>query len=323
MRKRMLGTWGVAVAVGLLALGGASEAASVNSLFNLDGVTMNELSDESAEYVSNGGATINDVKASFFVGNDEFVTLAVGDVLRGMFDFNTVNGDDIGASGNDSLQGIFSTKVISFADLDGIGGANDIVFGADPNFGAWLSAIHTAYGQTDSTTAFPMIGGEVARLFTHGTPPNDYDATSVLTGSPDANIATATDGAFFWDLGFASTNDLWYAFNAVTAIPLGASTGFSLANANLTLSQMFKAGQAGVRVIPHAVGVNPLGLATSALVDFDGSTTIRGSGSSTNAGFHATNNVNLNFLAVPVPAAAWLGLGMLGLLGLGRLRRRK
>lgn len=326
--------------VAVLAFAVTAKASTVNELIYQDSTTVNTASDESAEYVALSGADtsgsyLNRAVTPATVTNGDgtkttTVTISKGDILRGAIDMNTLTNSvtgssDVGASGNDAWQAVFSTKIVDIVDVDG-NGTLDLVLGADPDFGNWLSELHTTYGQTDSTVSNPLVSGTVARFFTESLGAgNDADFTS-SGGTADSHVATATDGTFYWDLGFGSANDLWVAFDAVTTVPLVdhdfiTSSGFSLSNANFTLSLMQNG--AGVGIVQHAVGPNPLGLATSTLVDFSGSVSVRGVGSSYAAGFHATDNAQFDFVAAPTPSAVWLGLAMMGLLGVGRSRRRK
>jgi hypothetical protein len=307
----------------MIALASAAQAASVNDLIVKDGVHFNTASDESAEYVGLSGP---DGSGSYLNRLDATRILSVGDVLRGIIDMNTIGtifgSNDVGASGNSSWQAAFSTKVISMTDADGDGDFT-IVFGPDPDFAAWLSELHTTYGQTDSTIADPVKAGTVARFFTEPLGAgNDSDLVVSHAGSPDANVATGTDGTFYWDLGFDGAQDVWIAFDALAYAAPGTSDTFSFANANFTLS-VVKRG-IGVAVKPHVVGLNNLGLAPATLVDVDGSISVRGDGNSANAGFHATDNAQFRFLAiVPLPTAVWPGFLLMAFVGVKRIRRRR
>jgi hypothetical protein len=306
----------------MVALASVAQAASVNDLIVKDGVHFNTASDESAEYVGLTGA---DGSGSYLNRLDTTRTLAVGSVLRGIIDMNTLGSiygaKDVGASGNATWQAAFSTKVISMTPEGG--GLFTIVFGADPDYAAWLSELHTTFGQTDSTIANPVKAGTVARFFTEPLGAgNDSDLVGAHAGSPDENVATATDGTFYWDLGFDGAQDVWIAYGASPYAAPGTSDTFSFANANFTLSVVQRG--VGVAVKPHEVGLNNLGLATTTLVDVDGSISVRGDGNSANAGFHATDNAQFRFLAVvPLPMAVWPGFLLMAFVGVKRIRRRR
>lgn len=323
--KLMMGV--TALAVMMFAFAAPAQADSVNSLLVSD--VFNTISDESAEYVglagADGSGSYLNRLASDGIGG--YGALTVGKVLRGALDFNTIStifgSNDVGSSGNDVLQAVFSSKIVAFADVDGLGGANDIVFGPDPDFDDWLSELHTTYGQTDSTVANAVPTGTIARFFTHslGGSGNDSDLVSVLAGGPDANVATHSDGSYFWDLGFDGTSDnVWVAFNAANPVP-GTSDSFAFANGNFALSVLGYG--VGKTVVPHAIGLNNLGIPGTTLVDITGSLSVRGDGNSANAGFHATNNTQIRLKVIPLPAAAWMGLAMLGAIGIRRRLRRR
>lgn len=293
------------------ALAATADAASVNSLIIADSTTLNQLSDESGEYLALAGDTNGDGTGSYLNRVDHTKTIKVGSILRGAVNFNTLNGSPVGTGGNDVLQGLFSSKVTAITAIALGGGLSfyTLTFGADPDFAAWLSDVHTGNGQVDSTIADPVAAGTAARFFTHGLP-NDTDLTSALAGSPDANVATHTNGAYYWDIGFAA-GDSWTATFTATSLVIDdtINSAVTFANANFVLSQL--GAGAGPTVIPQALG------------DFVGSINIRGGSQVNGAGFHAANNLNMSFLVAPLPSAAWAGLAMFGLMGVGVIRRRR
>jgi hypothetical protein len=308
-------------------------AASVSSLVVKDGVTPNVLHDESAEYLAYGtadadGSYLNRVKT----GN-----LEVGDVLRGVINFDSIKNPSsqfLGNSTNDVLQAVFSVKIDAFVDADGGGVANDIRFTYDDHFGDWLKELQLANGQTDSTSSYTVQTGTVARMFTEPTGlGNDFSTIPNTSGStPDSNVAVGSSGTFFWDMGFGRSSDTWIAFNTGATPPSSSTSPFY---ANFALSLLTQG--AGVSVTPQTAGdllnsslLSALGLSSSDLVDFFGSVSLYGPGATggpttsfADAGFVATDTTTVQFLSVPLPNSALLGMALLGLLGFAQLRSRR
>jgi hypothetical protein len=328
-----------AVLVAVLAFAVTAQAASVNTLIPKDGVTEAVADDASVEYISYGGTGLNDVDSTRIINVD--------DTIRGAFVISRIGvsgPSNVGlgvTSGVDEWGGAFSIKVVDIVDTltktlhPGDAGAPlitdqkwTIVFGADDNFNDWLDSIG---GGTD-TLGGSMASGTAVRMWEDSTIAGDgsrgnADFLSRVgdgdAGNPDSHVATATDGAYYWDLGFGSYGNTWVLNNSALVAPLlSASLAGSPANFELSLL-----GSSSIAVSIKHGGVT--GLITGDPVDFTGNTTIAGPGSTTTgdtaaiAGFHATDKAHLQFVAVPVPQAVWLGLGMMGLIGFGAIRRRR
>jgi hypothetical protein len=328
----------VLFAVGVILAGaGISEAASVTSLWSTDGTTTNNASDNNAEYllIDGGGA-----------GRTGF--LDKGDVLVGAIDINTLTQTGAGlggSSGNDQWAGVFALEI---KDIFGIANAGtaietgNIIFGAWSGFEAWIAALPGA----QAAPALSPTGAFIARLWTNSTITSNFTTDY---GDYNVNIATATTGTWFWDLGFTdaskashnvagtivSTNgEGWVSRNGGTAWStlFGASTGTALGIGNFALSILQQAAFVpdNVDSALDAVTAFKLGATTGDLVDIIGSSTVKGAGGNVSgnvgdAGFQASSNTDFSFLAyaVPVPGAVWMGLAMLGGLGAMRTFRRK
>jgi hypothetical protein len=304
------------------AFAATAQAASVNTLIIKDGVTTNQADDASAEYISNGGTTTNDYKATR--------TIAVDDVIRGAFSISRINSTTpnvgLGTSGGvNEWSGAFSIKVVSLTEVDATpdGSATDadwtIVFGADANFDDWLNAISAGKGAG-------MATGTAVRMWEDTTPNIDLQSKTGDADAEDADshIFSGMDGSFYWDLGFGTRGSTWIATNSALIAPADTTGAIATSPANFELTLL---GSSGIAVAIKAAGlVGPFGN----LVDFGGNTSIFGAGVASAAlateeaaGFHARDKATLQFVALPVPQAVWLGFALMGLIGVGSVRRRK
>jgi hypothetical protein len=310
---------------GVCAVGQTAQAASFNGLFFKDSTNEEVAEDVSAEYISNGGTGTNDYKADR--------TIAVDDVIRGGFTIDNINGNSIATApfgtNFDEWGGAFSIKVLSVTEVDATpdGSTTDqdwtIVFGADPNFDDWLNAIIPTKGDG-------MVAGTAIRMWEDSTPDRDFlePFGGGLTEDADGHVATAMDGAFYWDLGFGVRGSTWIATNSALLAPSGLSGNLSGSPANFELTLMKISGIA-VNVLLGGTTGN----ITGTPVDFNGSTQVKGAGAdltvagpaqtAEEAGFHATDNATLGFVSTPLPPAAWSGMALLSILGLARARRAR
>ena len=276
--------------------------------------------------------------------------LDVGDVIRGAFNIsqiesthhgstnvNNLVGADFNSNGVvDGLEtnewtGIFATKVISRTKVsDGTDGnpgtADDLynyVFGPDPLF--------TEAGAADAGKAMIVMYEDT-----------DLDVDLNLggdSGSAEAAIATAGDdaagngsGSVFWSLGFTGADtdgdgsadptggEFWGTIAGAPApqglgLFLGVAAGTTLGEFNFTLNRVSTAGTAGSWVL------NPLPEGT----EFRGGGDVAGTSTIETPFPVSGRGVKLEFStqAVPLPAAAWPGMALMGALGFGKYRRMK
>lgn len=329
MRSRIWGTW-VVVACALFAFASNAEAANITSLIDFDptGDTTNQISDDSVENIIN------------VVGSP--LTLDVGDFVEGILNITALGDEDntlktIGSgTSNNELTAIFRTKVIkktfSNAGLDGIVGTPDdqytIAFGPDDTWAA-AAALGVAGGAGTGTGAMVIFFEDSAQNFTKSGP----------TGTDWAN---ASDGKYFWALGFNTAVPAGANFNATTGEGWVAtsrdtvpSTNIQIGTAVYALNRVFSTNApSGTTPIPGIGEGYVLALQAGQFSDaVDGSdyVEIRGS-TSFNAQLGSSSGWNVNNQAeffivplsvVPLPAAAWAGLALLGALGIGRRLRRR
>lgn len=333
MRNRMLGTWAVVVACGLLAFTASAQAASIQSLVDFSGVpgngTENKFADNSVEFlitnISSGSGTLD-----------------VGDIVRGILNIDSVRNVGTGvdqdlSDNNVELSGIFQTEVIKKVAT---GGTDS---NGNPLFDMWFGP--SASLSFPEASALGLSASTMVVMWQDKSP--DYQQTAgpdtdgtlgspyVAGGGGSSDEAFATDGTFFWGLGFNG---------ATVSDGMGGITGVT------TLSEAWKA--SGIRDVAGTFGTDPTqigsafyslnrilganGLADgwkldgqvgnfgSTKVEVTGDTTFRVSNSQ--AAWPVNDQANFTIFAVsavPLPAAAWMGIALLGALGLGRRLRRR
>lgn len=329
MVGKTIGLYCVLAALMMLAIAGNAQAGSVGSQMILDGTTTNIASDESVEYLvdaaTSGTANVIDV----------------GDILRGAINMNTLNssGANLGGStGNNQWTGVFSIKVTGIASLGG--GQYRLTFGPDAGFASWLATldVDTGTAGVQAPNGPSLATGTMIRMWESTTSTVDFTGSS----SADVNIATAATGSFFWDLGFtpspsgetsmdgsgnlsATEAEGWVGTGAIALDPTLESSA-SFGNSNFLLSLLQNGLGPDIKpkklsnTLAASFGLDPT---KTWYADFSGSVNVRGPGDAINNGFDLTDNAQFQFLAVPVPAAAWTGLMMLLGLGAVRIRRRR
>jgi hypothetical protein len=243
--------------------------------------------------------------------------LSEGDVLVAILELNTANGSIIGPQ---ELTGLAVIEVLGFADLDGQGGANDIIFGpASLGFNA-ITGLNVVGGGAGE--------GAIVSFWLDPTPDLVIDAGAINNGTETCQdmmtcIAQASDGNAWLTAGFAEAADFWVALNANT------NTNFVFASPSVF---EFGAVNTGLSILDNQTGQN---LALDSFVcapicGGDGSVDLIAGGSvkgGANGGANggewiATSDFDMQ-LAVEMPAPGTLALLGLGLLGLGSARRRK
>ena len=280
---------------GLVAFAGAAQAASLPTLV---GAGANTLSDENRERLVNrvGGAN----------------TIDVGDSVRGVIGFDQLltptgtNRTLLGAgTSNDEVSAIFQLLVTGITPTSTPGVFN-ITFALDPAF----------------ATEFNAPAGTMVRLYNDPSQNIQLDNTTIATSE-----ATATNGSLVWNLGFtgaggtAGAGQGWIGQGGVDLSTV-ASVGASLGNSNFAISRTDNSGLLGATTLSAQTSIF---FGTGAEVI--GDSNIRGSGG-INTPWPLTSDSTIHFTigqVIPVPAAVWSGMSMLGALGgisqLKRLRR--
>jgi hypothetical protein len=298
---------------------GMASATRVEELIAFDG-TQNTISDENREFViERAGSPL---------------TLDVGDSVRGIIGFNTITNSTSGLvaiggvgaanTGNNELTGVFQLFVIGKVLADNPGTPfPDFVFefAPDPTFAEAL-----ALGTAAAAVGLP---GSTAILW-------EQDTAAGNNFTPDgvgvaAATATATDGSLFWNLGFtgplvASPNgvgapemsaagEAWVGYGADTITALAGST---IGSSNFYVSRVAPTGIGGGWQLLPRPGHFGLGA-----VEITGNSNIRGLGTVIGPdSFVQETDSTIQFNVIPLPAAAWSGLALLGAMGLNKLRRR-
>lgn len=324
MRNRMLGTWAVLIACGLLAFAGSAQAANVTSLIDFDptGSTTNQVSDDSVENILN------------FTG-----ALKVGDIIEGVLNItalgNTANTLKTIGSGtsNNELTAIFRTVVhqVTFSNngVDGTFGTGDdiytVSFVPDDTW-AFAASLGVAGGAGTGTGAMVIFFEDTAQNFTK-------------SGPTATDIANATDGKYFWSLGmntavaagdnFNSAGEGWLATTRLTLPPANNQIGTAVYSLNRVFSTLPASGTTPIPGIGdgYELALQEGAFSASGVKDVEvlGTTTFNSQlGSS--SGWNVNNQAEFFVVplsVVPVPAAAWMGMALLGALGLGRRLRRR
>ncbi len=328
MKFRMWGTWVVAAAVALVAMGASAEASSITSLIDFDptGNTTNQISDDSVENITG------------FTG-----ALKVGDIVEGILNITSL-GDisttlkSVGAgTANNELTAIFRTVVrrVTFLHDNGTPGDTSddiysIAFGPDDTW-SFAAGLGVAGGAGTGTGAMVIFFEDNAQNFTKNNAATD--------------VANAVDGKYFWALGMNTALPTDIAGN-VTGNSNSASEGW-VATSRLTLpaanNQIGTAVYSLNRVwstnapnnstpIPgvgdaYALALQEGAFSPSGTADVEvlGTTTFNSQVGSS-SGWNINNQAEFFIIplsVVPVPAAAWMGFALLGALGLGRRLRRR
>jgi hypothetical protein len=324
-----------AVACGFLAFSASAEAGSIISLFhgNDSGTILNTISDDSVENIIQRD-----------VGNS---SLDVGDSVRGILNINTVKSQvstpvSVGAgTSNNELTAIFQTIVLAKIPTVGKPGRYTYIFGPDPFFaeagalGLKASAIGDAgamvlfYEDTTpdyNSTGVPSTASDEATA-KNGTYWAAFGATGAFWGANGTWDTPNLSGALLDDVFINSAGESWQTADDTWDPPLTSGT---IGTADFALNRLYSGVMTGTLDSMNLNTVfNPFSVPFFGPVYTE--TEIIGDtqffGNSINGvvqPWAVTNETNFKLAPiVPLPAAAWMGLALLGALGVGRRFRRR
>lgn len=325
MRRAKQSILGAAAALLALGFGGVAHGASIDSLLFTN--ELNQLSDNSAEFLINADGTLSDgtcwtgggANLACVGGGAADAILDAGDRLRGTFDIGSIEdltggGGSVGVgigSSNNELSGLFDfTVVAKFDNGDALPtGAlctttNCFVFAPTSTFASEVGGIAGSTGVAvweDSTLDYARTGGAGAT--------KDLRIQSLE--------ATATGGVLRMLLGFAGDGDELFIANTVsddvgdlgaTAPPGNAGT------TNFQFSILFESFGHDFEQVGATIAL------ADGLIDLNGSGNVLGIGG-VNTPFDFFDNFDL--VVRPVPEPAFVGLIGMGLLGFGMAHWRR
>jgi hypothetical protein len=340
----MLGISVVFAACCLLVVATSAQAASVTSLTNFSSPAgaNNNATDDSAEYL-------------YDVDGDG--GLSVGDVIFGIWKFPTYNGNNMGnGAGNPEWTGFYWTMVLDMSFNAATG--YQFSFGPDTTGSPFVTGVYNPVLYTTGAAGSnqiadlnlpttPMDSGTMMVFYEDAaTPPNWQNS-----GGPGVDEQYSTDGAFFWALGMNPdvltnmndgdpTNDIssederWVTSTSTLAVIPGP--GVQIGDAQFSLNRRYTAGSGGQGnsfVLADSFNNNYTllkygsGPAQTIGTEFTGSVAFDVPAAGSGIGWPIHDNITtFNFKAItviPLPAAAWMGLALLGVLGVGRRFRHR
>jgi hypothetical protein len=313
------------VAVSAVVFAQGAQAASVNGA--LSGASFGDVF----------GALAQDNAREYLYLDDGDGLIGVGDVLRGILRIDeadisplnlggTNNVSFTPTSGNNEWAAVFQVMVTSRGAITGDGSVGD-PFRADLTFGP----------DAGFTEAGALAGSAMVVFYEDTTHEFLADNGTGQSFTTEQLIARVTNGTQYWAMGFtgagadvngntaAATGEGWSAPSSFLALAPGVPGAITLATFNAAMNRLFiGGGSLGDSVLLTKMLSPIFAPASGATVDFLAGGTVNGIGTSTP--FEAqSNNVTFQFTGqvIPLPGAIWAGLGMLGMLGAARMRRRR
>jgi hypothetical protein len=297
--------------VGALSIGQAAHAARVNDIVNAVAAGQSSL------------VGFDDDDAASLLDNNTNGILDVGDVVRGVIKIQRIFRLFPPGASVDIPQGGIHSEMTGLYQLRVAPGTvgSSYVFEPDPAFAAELTGLGLAGSTTGAMVAF-------------------WDDTS-----PEFSFTLATEGAV---RGVASDGDLWgvFGFTGAAGAPAHAGEFFTTTTLSTSIASAIAAPAQGVGIGAFGTGgfslsqiTGPGGLydALDTLpngfgTDLAGSYSLHGKdGDPVTAGtqhiypaFDVTSDadISININAIPLPASAWMGLGLLSAMGAFRSIRR-
>jgi hypothetical protein len=313
------------VAVSAVVFAQGAQAASVNGA--LSGASFGDVF----------GALAQDNAREYLYLDDGDGLIGVGDVLRGILRIDeadisplnlggTNNVSFTPTSGNNEWAGVFQVMVTSIGTITGDGSVGDpyradLTFGPDAGF----------------AEAGLLAGSAMVLFYEDATHEFLADNGTGQSFTTEQLIARVTNGMQYWAMGYtgngtdingntdAGPGEGWSAPSSFLALAPGVPGAITLATFNAAMNRLFiGGGSLGDSVLLTKMLSPIFAPASGATVDFLAGGTVNGIGTSTP--FEAqSNNVTFQFTGqvIPLPGAIWAGLGMLGMLGAARMRRRR
>ena len=286
----------------VLAVAGIAMAGTVNDFIEWPPETIVFGSDENVERLINrvGSADIIDIGDSIY----GLLVIEQMALLRGGVpsDIRLTHND-----GNSEFTAEFQILIVGKVATGNPLAPFAFTYGPDPAF--------------DTSTVGTMI-----RMYEDFEPPGDsthfdiHDFTDSLgeTAGPDQPdaITSVTDGAFYWALGLVSAGNAWTGAGGDDITAVGGPSD-RLGDAFFALDRTADTGAAAGSVHTMKVLTNALGMSG----EFIGTSEI--GGPIAGSPWPLSSHSNVELVIIPLPAAVWAGMGLIGLLGGARLWRRR
>lgn len=276
--------WAAVVGLGLSAA--ATQAAPVESLIT----------------VGNNVFSGADIRQDFINNEGDADRIDVGDVIRGIVDFPRLQNANTPPSGtglgvvsngtNNELTGVFYLRVEAITPVSG--DQVQLTFAPDAAFGG-------------------NSPGTMMRLYS-GAANVQLDQTATI----EQSIATVTDAPLFMELGFTDAGGAWIGFGPQDLSDFNVATVG--ANSNFGLFRTSDSGTVGG--LPLLTLVDPATGLTGEVLGTAQTTGLANHPVPTAWDLTGLGKINFNVNVIPLPAAAWSGLMMLGALGGMYARRR-